>query len=357
MLNACDACFLAFFAQKNRVLKKIILSALAIFSCYSLFAQKQHKVLAIGFYNCENFFDTVDDPAKDDIENTPTPEVFAQKVHNIAAVFQKLGTDVTPDGPAIIGLAEIENDVVLKAVTSQPELKNRNYQYVWFPTPDVRGISTAMLYNPKYFKVLNARPVHVPLESLGQKRPTRDVLYVCGILAGDTVHILVNHWPSKSGGEAASAPGRRLAASVDKNIIDSLQKTNPDVKILLMGDLNDNPTSDAVIGTLQAKAEMKEVTINNVYNPWINMYKKGMGTESYRGEWNLIDQIMISGGFIKNNNNKWKHYKEEIFNRDFLTTRVGKDKGLPHRSYTISHVWDNGYSDHFPVVMYFTEAQ
>ena len=336
------------------MIRRVLCTALLAAGAFSSFAQKEHyKVMAIGFYNCENFFDTIDDPAKDDIENTPTPEVFAQKLHNIATVFQKLGTDVTPDGPAVIGLAEIENDNVLKAVVAQPEIANRHYNYVWHPTPDVRGISTALLYNPKYFKVLSSRPVHVPLESLGQSRPTRDVLYVCGILSGDTVHLLVNHWPSKSGGEARSGPGRRLAAQVAKDVVDSVQKNNPNAKILLMGDLNDNPTSDGVINVLHAKAEKKEVTATDIYNPWINMYKNGMGTESYRGEWNLIDQIMITGAFMQNNNHKWQYYKHEIFNRDFLKNRIGKDKGLPHRSYTANHVWDNGYSDHFPVVMYF----
>ncbi len=334
------------------------MSALLLGAFYSGSAQtQQYKVVAIGFYNCENFFDTTDDPTKDDIENTPSAEVYPQKLHNIASVFQKLGTDVTPDGPAIIGMAEVENDNVLKAVVAQPEIKNRNYQYIWYPTPDVRGISTAILYNPKYFKVISSRPLRVPLEKLGQTRPTRDILYVCGILSGDTVHLLVNHWPSKSGGEARSAPGRRLAASVDKELIDSLLKVNPNSKILLMGDLNDNPTSEGVIEVLKAKADKKEVSLTDIYNPWINMYKKGMGTESYQGEWNLIDQIMITGGFVKNTNDKWKYYKEEIFNKDWLTNRVGKDKGLPHRSYTISHTWDNGYSDHFPVVMYFIEKQ
>ena len=340
------------------MIKKIVISAFASVLALTAMAQKQqYKVVAIGFYNCENFFDTTDDPTKDDIENTPTPEVYAQKLHNIATVFQKLGTDVTPDGPAIIGMAEVENDNVLKAVIAQPEIKNRNYNYVWFPTPDVRGISTAMLYNPKYFTLISAHPIRVPLETIGQTRPTRDVLYVCGVLSGDTVHLMVNHWPSKSGGEAKSAPGRRLAASVDKKVIDSLLKINPNTKILLMGDLNDNPTSEGVLEVLQAKAEKKDVSLTDIYNPWINLYKKGIGTESYQGEWNLIDQIMISGGFMKNNNDKWKYYKEEIFNKDFLVNKIGKNKGLPHRSYTISHIWDNGYSDHFPVVMYFIEKQ
>ena len=324
---------------------------------------KEYKVLAVGFYNCENFFDTLDDPNKKDEDFLPkgeyhyTSDVYHQKLHNIATVFQKLGTDVTPDGAAIIGIAELENDNVLKDLVAQPEIANRHYKYEWFYTSDERGISTAMLYNPKYLTVLHAEPIKVPMESIGMTRPTRDVLYVCGILAGDTVHILVNHWPSKSGGEAASAPGRRLAATVDKRLIDSLTKANPNNKIILMGDLNDNPTSEGVVDVLQAKADKKDVDLTDIYNPWINMYKRGLGTENYRGEWNLIDQIMVSGALLKNPNDKWKFYNAEIFNRDFLINQMGKYKGLPHRSFTINKQWDNGFSDHFPVVIYMVQKK
>jgi endonuclease/exonuclease/phosphatase family metal-dependent hydrolase len=319
--------------------------------------------MAIGFYNVENFFDTIHDPNKHDEDFTPngayhnTQKVYEQKLHNIATVMSKMATEVTPDGPAIIGMAEVENDNVLKDLVSQPELNSRHYRYEWFYTPDERGISTAMLYNPKYLTILHSQPLHVPLESIGQTRPTRDVLYVDGILAGDTVHILVNHWPSKSGGEAASAPGRRLAAGVDRHIVDSLFHIDPNAKILILGDLNDNPTSDGVIKVLKAKADLSDVERTDIYNPWINIYKKGFGTESYQGEWNLIDQIMVSGAFLNKDNNKWKYYKAEIFRKDFLVNKIGRDKGLPHRSYTISQVWDNGYSDHFPVLLYLVEKK
>jgi endonuclease/exonuclease/phosphatase family metal-dependent hydrolase len=171
-------------------------------------------------------------------------------------------------------------------------------------------------------------------------------------LAGDTVHILVNHWPSKSGGEAASAPGRRLAATVGKRVIDSLQNADPNSKIILLGDLNDNPTSEGVIEVLKAEADKKKLAATSLYNPWINIYRQGYGTESFRGEWGLIDQIMLSAAFVKNENNKWQYYNAEIFNRDFLTHKIGKNKGLPHRSFTIAQAWDNGYSDHFPVLVY-----
>lgn len=341
------------------MIKNFLLAAWCVLLCCGTYGQTlRYKVVAIGSYNCENLFDTVDDPRKMDEDFTPagpyryTDQVYKQKLHNIATVIQKMGTDITPDGPAVLGLVEIENDRVLKDLVSQPEIANRNYNYLWFPTSDERGISTAMLYNPKYLKVLNAEPVRVPMETIGQKRPTRDVLFVSGILSGDTVYFLVNHWPSKSGGEAASAPGRRLAARVDKHIVDSLTKVNPASKIIIMGDLNDNPTSEGVVEVLRAKSDKSEVSLSELYNPWIDMYKKGLGTESYQGEWNLIDQIMLSGGLVKNLNGNWRYHKAEIFNQSFLVNKMGKDKGLPHRSFTISQVWDNGYSDHFPVLVY-----
>ncbi len=331
-----------------------------LFTCFGALGQSQYKVLAVGFYNVENFFDTIHDLNKMDEDFTPngtyhyTREIYEQKLHNIATVFQKLGTDVTPDGAALIGMAEVENDRVINDLLSQPELKSRKYKYEWFYTPDERGISVALVYNPKYMKVLHAEPVHVPLETLGQKRPTRDILHVYGILAGDTVHILVNHWPSKSGGEAASAPGRRLAASVDKRIYDSLMKINPATKVIIMGDLNDNPTSEGVVKVLGAKDDKKDVELTDIYNPWIKLYEKGKGTENYQNEWNLIDQIMVSGAFVLNTNNKWKYYKEEIFAKDFLINKIGQYKGMPHRSFAGPR-WINGYSDHFPVVTYFIE--
>lgn len=347
--------------QKMFVIKKVYFIFIFICILFSnrVYCQKvQYKIVAVASYNCENLFDTEDDPNKMDEDFTPngsysyTEEIYKQKLHNISTVIQKMGTDVTPDGPAVIGLVEIENSKVLKDLVSQPEIINRNYKYLWFPTSDERGISTAMLYNPKYLKVLNAEPIKIPMESIGQHRPTRDILFASAVLDKDTMYFLINHWPSKSGGEVESAPGRILVASINKHIIDSLTDRNPNSKILLMGDLNDNPTSDGVIKVLKAKAEKANISLTDIYNPWINMYKKGIGTESYQGEWNLIDQIMLSGGIIKNNNNKWTYYNAEIYNKSFLVNKIGKYKGLPHRSFTVSKVWDNGYSDHFPVLIY-----
>jgi endonuclease/exonuclease/phosphatase family metal-dependent hydrolase len=324
-------------------------------------AQSKYKILGVGFYNVENLFNPEDDPNKQDEDFTPkgkyqyTDEVYKQKLHNIATVLQQLGTDVSPDGAAIIGMAEVENDKALNDLVQQPELKSRNYKYIWFYGPDVRGITTALLYNPKYLKVLDAHPLHVPIDTIGLKRPTRDVLFVHGVLAGDTVYIMVNHWPSRGGGEDITRPLRAIAAAVDKRIVDSLLSIDPNKKILIMGDLNDNPTDASVIKVLGAKANKEEVALTDIYNPWIKMFKNGSGTE-YFESWNLIDQIMLSGSFLKNANNKWKYYKSVIFNKDFLIQKDMEKGDLPHRSFTINSEWDNGYSDHFPIITYFVEA-
>lgn len=337
-------------------MKHFIIPFISLLS-FTVAAQTKVQVVAIGSYNCENLFDTTDDPDKKDEDFTPdgsygyTGDVYRAKLHNTATVLSRLGTDVTPDGAAVIGLVEIENNTVLEDLVSQKEIAGRHYKYCWHPTPDERGISTAMLYNPKYMTVIASEPIPVPLESLGQRRPTRAILHIYGVLAGDTVHILVNHWPSKSGGEAASAPGRMLAASVNKRFIDSLLNKNPETKVMLMGDLNDEPTSEPIISVLKAKADKSKTGQTELYNPWIRMYKKGMGTENYRGEWGLLDQIMLTGNMVHKNSG-WTFHKAEIFNRDFLINHIGSYKGLPHRSFTVSHVWDNGYSDHFPVLVY-----
>ena len=342
--------------------KVMLFSTLLLFSI-TVSAQNQYKVLAVGFYNCENFFDTIHDPNKKDEDFTLggsyhyTESVYKQKLHNIATVMQKMGTDVTPDGPAIIGIAEVENEKVLSDLTSQPEIGSRHYKYAWFYTPDERGMSTALLYNPKYLTVLYSEPLHVPTETLRQKRLTRDVLHIYGILAGDTVHILVNHWPSKTGGDAASAPALILAANVNKRVVDSLLNKNPNTKVIILGDFNDNPTSEGIVDVLEAKAEKNKAGLKDIYNPWVNMYKKGLGSENHQGEWNLPDQIMLSGAFIRNPNNKWKFYNAEIYNREFLVNKTGRYQGLPHRSFTAAHVWDNGYSNHFPVLIYLIEKK
>lgn len=346
--------------------KKLFLLLIAAGLCLHAFAQKakkkEYQVSAIAFYNFENLFDTVHDPYKFDEEFTPTgayqytDQIYHQKLHNLATVLQKLATELTPDGPAIIGTAEVENDHVLADLTAQPEIKNRNYQFVHFESPDSRGIDVALLYNPKYFKVLHSRALYTDISKFGEKGgKTRDVLYVHGILAGDTVNVFVNHWPSRRGGQAASEPLRAIAAGVSKKVIDSLMAINPHTKVIVMGDLNDDPVDASVAKVLGAKGNIDEVKPSGLYNPWVNFYKKGLGTLGYNDSWNLFDQIMISGAFLKKSDDHWRYYKAEVFNKDFLVAKFGQYKGYPHRSFD-GNTWINGYSDHFPTIIYLVKA-
>jgi len=342
-------------------MNKILLAAFSLFAVASIASAQQRKgrVIAVGFYNVENFFHPTNDTAKKDEDFTPegtyhyTFEVYRQKLDNMAKVISELATDVTPDGAAIVGIAEIENDSVLTDLINHPMLKPRNYQFVWFPTPDVRGISTALLYNPKYFTFLNARPYRVPLETVGQPRPTRNVLYVTGLLpGGDTVHVTVNHWPSRSGGVAETNPFRELAASINKKIADSLMAINPGAKMMIMGDLNDNPVDPSIKKVLKAQGDTSKVGLSGIYNPWLKLFKRDIGTEIFDGQWNLLDQIMLTGGFLKNPNGKWAYLTNRIFRKDYLINQAAGENGHPHRSFTIDRVWDNGYSDHLPVIVY-----
>lgn len=323
------------------------------------FTQAGHRVIGIGFYNVENFFHPDNDSTKNDEDFTPdgsyhySMEVYQQKMANVAKVFNELGTDVTPDGAAIIGIAEIESDLVLRDLVKHPTIAARNYRYVWFPTPDVRGISTAMLYNPKYFRLINAQPVQIPLEKVGQNRPTRAITYAKGLLVGnDTIHVMVNHWPSRSGGVAETNPYRELAAAVCKQLADSIFQSNPESKIFIMGDLNDNPIDPSIKKVMKAKADTTNLASTDIYNPWINVFKKGTGTEIFDNQWNLLDQIMVSGSLFTNANQKWRYYKNRIFRKDYLVHASGPEQGHPHRSFTIDRSWDNGFSDHLPVIVY-----
>ncbi len=340
--------------------KAIVFLAFSMAVGYNSYSQKKnYKVIAVSFYNLENYFDPENDPNRNDEDFTPTganrytKEVYAQKAHNMAFAISKLATDVTPDGPAIIGVAEIENDVALTYLVNQPEIKDRGYKFVWFYRSDRRGISNAMLYNPKYFTVTGSESLFVDIEGKGnyEKPTTRDILHVTGTLAGDTVHVFVNHWPSRRGGESATAPLRALAAGVAKKKIDSLMTVNPKTKVILMGDLNDDPIDPSITKALGAKSDKEKVKSNDLYNPFTSYYKKGIGTGSFNNAWNLFDQIMISGTLLKEDVNGWHYYKSEVFNKDFLTQKFGVDKGTPHRSYDGSN-WINGYSDHFPTIIY-----
>mgnify|MGYP000367249381 CR=1 FL=1 len=326
----------------------------------ALVAQKaqQYKVGAIGFYNLENLFDTEDDPAINDSEFLPTGKKnwndanYQDKLGNMSRVISELGTELSPDGISILGVAEIENRKVLEDLVKQPKLAARNYQIIHFDSPDERGIDVGLLYQAKYFKPTGSQAVFTPIFNPdGSPRKTRDILFVSGLYDGEPIHILVNHWPSRSGGEAASQPYRNAAALICKNIADSLMQADPNAKILIMGDLNDDPTSPSVKKILDANFKKDDTKKGGLFNPMYDFFKRGLGTLAYQDSWNLFDQIIISYGLINEKAGGFQFYNARVFNESYLFQKSGQYRGYPHRTFS-GDTYIGGFSDHLPVFVY-----
>ncbi|WP_222706175.1 endonuclease/exonuclease/phosphatase family protein [Mesonia sp. K4-1] len=323
--------------------------------------EKTFKVNTVAFYNLENLFDAENDETIMD-EYSPIMEmgeglrdgVYQKKLKNMAYVIPKIGADVSKNAPAIVGVCEVENRKVLEDLANQEALLPYDYGIVHFDSPDRRGIDVALLYQKKLFKVTNTNSHELLIYDANdpEKRVyTRDQLVVSGKLDGDDIHFIVNHWPSRSGGEARSRFKREKAAALNKEIIDSLHVINPYAKIITMGDLNDGPYNTSVKEVLGAKAEMEDVELKGLYNPMENMQKKGIGTIAYRDSWDLFDQMILSKPLIEKDYSTYRFYKAGVYNPQFLSNPRGRYKGYPYRSFSDGG-FSGGYSDHFPVYVH-----
>jgi hypothetical protein len=339
-------------------LKSVItLFVLVLFVNLSAKAQKNSKkeyvATLVGFYNLENLFDTINTPDVKDEEFTPEgPKLwngsrYYHKLHNMAKVIAQIGTEINPDGLAVLGISEVENESVVKDLIAQPVLKNRNYKIIHYNSPDRRGIDVAMLYNPKYFKPYKTSSHRLHVEKLKDFK-TRDQLLVDGVLSGDTVHIIVNHWPSRYGGEKRSRWLRNAAAQLSRSIADSILQQNPHARIMVMGDLNDNPNNESVLKFMNAKGKRDKLKDNDFFNPMWEMYKKGNGTLAWHDTWSLFDQIMISQALLGKDYNHIKYLKAVIYKKPFLVNKDGRYKGYPYRTF-VGNTFQGGYSDHLPV--------
>lgn len=313
------------------------------------------EISCVAFYNLENLFDTINNEGVNDEEYTPQGSLkwntvkYNAKQEKMSYAISQLGIDVTPVGAAIIGVCEVENRLVLEDLVSRQHLAKRNYEIVHYDGPDRRGVDVALLYNPRYFTVSNSKsyPVNDP-EVFNY--PTRDQLMVSGFLQGERVHIIVNHWPSRGGGEA-SVPRRAAAAKVTRSIVDSLFRVEPRARIMVMGDFNDDPFNESVAVVLGAKKDIETVKPGQLYNPFWKTLERGVGTLTYRDQWNLFDQIILSHELLNKERGKLKFWKSEVFNRSFLMQNEGRYKGSPLRTHG-GGVWLNGYSDHLPTMVY-----
>lgn len=332
----------------------------------SVYAQKKDYLLyAVGFYNQENLFDTCHDAGKNDYDFLPTGAYkwdgfkYSHKLRNMARVLADMGTDKVKGGCAFIGMSECENANALNDLISQEPLMERGMKFVHIEGPDKRGIDCALLYNPALFQPYKSFTKQYVYENGDTTHFTRPFLTVQGMLAGEKITVVVCHWPSRGvEGKFRDWGGKQVRA-----LTDSIKASEPEMKIFVMGDMNDDPDNTSMAKFLGAKREMKDVKDGDFYNPWWNVLRKeGQGTLSYQGTWNLFDQVVMSKNLlgkpsksyqkdILSDCKTWKYYNHHIFKRDYLMQTEGKFKGTPKRT-TAGGVWLDGYSDHLPVVTY-----
>ena len=319
--------------------------------------KKQFLVFGVAFYNLENLFDTINNNGKYDLEFSPkgsrqwNGEKYRSKIGNLARAIAAMTTKTTPMGPAIIGVSEIENKSVLDDLVRAEAIKNWRLQVVHHDSPDRRGVDVGLLYNPRFFRVLDVTNHTLRIPGYEEFR-TRDQMCVTGILGGDTISVIGNHWPSRLGGQEQSSYLREAAADLSKHIADSLWAIRPNQGVIVMGDLNDDPMDKSVAVNLGASKEDKGVQPHSFYNPWWKMLDRGIGTLAYNSSWNLFDQIVVSGTLLEHNSAAGlRYWKCQVNNFDFLIDREGRRQGYPMRTYA-SGQWLNGYSDHFPTEIF-----
>ena len=340
-------------------MKKIILLSffIPILSInFSIAQEKKYKIHTIAFYNVENLFDTINDVNKND-EASPImeiedgrSEIYNKKLKNLSRVISEIGYSETNSLPTIVGLSEVENRGVIEDLINTGKLKNGNYGISHFDSPDARGIDVALIYRKDLFEVLNQNSHFLELFNFKSSKPyfTRDQLVVDGLLEGERMFFIVNHWPSRSGGEMRSRPSRNKAAELNVEIIDSINSIHKNPKILTMGDFNDDPKNESIKKILKAKKDRENVRNNDMFNPYEKMHIKGVGTLAYRDNWNLFDQIIFSGTYLDNSFKEFSFYKSLIYNKKYLFNQSGRFKGYPFRSFAGGSYLD-GYSDHLPV--------
>ena len=318
--------------------------------------ERKFKIHTLAFYNLENLFDTINDINKND-EASPIMKIkynrgkiYKEKISNMAKVISEIGYERANKPPSIIGICEVENRKVVEDLISDEKLKNYNYGIVHYESPDDRGIDVGLIYNKDFFEVKNSNShdVFITDNNSTKRRNTRDQLVVSGLLDGELIHIIVNHWPSRGADETK----RIAAAEVNNSIIDSLRNIHNDPKIITMGDFNDDPFDKSIKKVLGAKKEIKNVGKNDMYNPFENiLIKEGIGTNAYRDKWQLFDQIILSKKFLKKDYKDYQLYKAGVFNKSYLINKEGKWKRFPFRSFSYG-TFTGGYSDHLPPFIY-----
>lgn len=340
-------------------MRNLFITLLLVVATTAVAQEKKIGVYGVGFYNLENLFDTCHDEGKNDYEylangtNKWNAMKYESKLANMSKVLAEMGTDLLKNiGCAIIGVSEVENARALSDLVAQPALAARNFKFCHVEGPDKRGVDCGLLYNPRFFE-----PKDVKLYPYVQKLEkdsgfvTRGFLTVKGSLAGDDIAVIVCHLPSR----AATSFYRELGAEQMRHLKDSLIAAEPNLKVIVMGDMNDDPMDPSMAKSLRARKKIADVKSGDMLNPWWKTLADGNGTIKYDGGYNLFDQIILSPQLLNPEGKKdfstLKYVKHQIFSREYMLQQEGKFKGYPKRTFS-GGVWLNGFSDHLPSIVY-----
>ena len=333
-------------------MKRILLGLLFDLVVIILSAQS----MKIMTYNVENLFDTQHDSLKNDTEYLPDSELrwtnkrFYDKLHEVMQVIIGVGGD---ELPLLVGLCEVENDFVLKAMTQFDPYDQLGYDYVHYESPDARGIDVALLYQKDKFTPLASRPIPVHLPN-GQRG--RDLLYTCGTLSDSTfLHIIQVHFPSRREGALASEPNREAAAKTVRKVVDEIQLVDSQAAIIIMGDFNDNPSDKVPTTTLSAlpytSGSFEDLKLYNLCWDGYPFENKDIGSYFHDGEWDMLDQIIVSGALLNGNLSVRIMPEAEVYHPKWISKRDKRTgEMIPKRTY-VGPFYQGGVSDHFPVFM------
>ena len=347
--------------------RSFIVAALLLLMSISASAQKTQQNYVIGFYNLENLFDIYDDPVKNDSEFLPegknkwTQAKYEKKLHNMAKVIRSMA-DNNKRWHTILGISEIENRLVIEDLVSQPEIADANYQIVHYDSPDRRGVDVALLYKPDQFTYLDSESIPFDFNSDidfsdtdTSYFKTRDILMVHGLIAGEHFAFYVAHLPSRIGGKGGNLRSR--GAEIIYNHSREMEAKYPGIKIVAMGDMNDNPTDDSMAKHLHGQERLENVTPGEFFSPYVSMLKAGYGSLCYQGVWSIYDLELVNynlahapDGGLKIQpvtKNHGKEYYGVVFKRPWMTTQKGQYKGYPFRTFS-NGAFVGGYSDHYP---------
>lgn len=323
---------------------------LAIFlgSCTSVKRSLQNEYTVVS-YNVENLFDTIDDPKIPDEEFLPESEKkwdngrYQKKLNDLSRVISEINTKELPE---IVGLIEIENREVLEDLVQTGPLKDQGYAIIHEESPDFRGIDVALIYRKDAFQEIlhESLPVVFPNDP---EFKTRDILHVTGQIRNKTVHVFVNHWPSRIGGDEKTEPKRVLAASVLKSKVDHILALDPKARIIIMGDMNDEPINKSLNETLGAKSPDSGAKLVNLMIPDDTT---GLGTYFYSGNWNMLDNLVVSDELISGKRIQIVDQKGFIANKDWMIYTNKNGDQTPNRTY-VGNKYVGGVSDHFPVYL------